>query len=102
MDRFFNYNAVFNQALNRIKAVRAPHSDMIEKRDLHWDEVKNNTLFDFGGEDFEKSIRVYSEAKRISISCCQFIIENLFSLYGYNTEAIPVGRLRPSVELCTN
>ena len=99
MNQHFNYSYMFSQALNKIKAVRAPHSDMIEKRDLHWDDVKRETLFDFGNDDFENSIRVYSEAKKISTSCFQFIVEYLLKDYGYSFETIPLNSLRPSVSL---
>lgn len=59
MGNLVNYSEVFNQALRRIKSIRAPHADRIEERDLKWDIVKKQALFRFGGEDFEKSVVVY-------------------------------------------
>ena len=90
MGRQVNYSELFYKALCHIKSIRAPHADRIEDRDLKWDIVKEQALFSFGGEDFEKSVIVYRSAKSISISSADFklhlnskssnILYNLFLL----------------------
>lgn len=100
MEKTFNYSGLFDQALSKIKAIRAPHADRLEEKNLHWDIVKEQVLFDFGDEDFKKSVRVFDGAKEISISCFQFIVEQLLIRYGFDTDTIPVESLRPSLAEC--
>lgn len=90
MGRQVNYSELFYKALCHIKSIRAPHADRIEDRDLKWDIVKEQALFSFGGEDFEKSVFVYRSAKSISISCLKYIIQLLFKKYGYNIESVEI------------
>ena len=67
MDKVFNYSGLFEQALSRIKSIRAPRADRLEVKDLQWDIVQEQALFNFGDEDFEKSVTVYNEANNISV-----------------------------------
>ena len=100
MEKSFNYTGLFNQALNKIKATRAPHADRLEDKDLHWDVVQEQALFNFSGEDFDKSALVYKIAKSTSIGVMQFIIEQLLTAYDYNIERVSIFTIRPSVSEC--
>ncbi len=88
MEKQFDYSYLFDQALSRINSIRSPHSGHPEYKDLHWDIVQNQALFEFGGDDFEKMVNVYEQAKKISISCLQFIIQEQLKKYGYEMEVI--------------
>lgn len=90
MDKKFNYSSLFEQALSRIKSLRAPRADRLEVKDLQWDIVQEQALFNFGGEDFEKSVTVYKEANNISVSYLHFIIDQLFKMYGHSTEDVAI------------
>lgn len=90
MDKVFNYSGLFEQALSRIKSIRAPRADRLEVKDLQWDIVQEQALFNFGGEDFEKSITVYNEANTISVSCLYFMIVQLFKEYNCSAESVTV------------
>ena len=90
MEKMFNYSDLFAQALNRIKSLRAPRANRLEVKDLQWNIVQKQALFNFGGEDFEKSVKVYKGANDISVSCLHFIIEQLFKIYDYSTENVDI------------
>ena len=90
MEKKFNYSSLFEQALSKIKSLRAPRADRLEVKDLQWDIVQEQALFNFGGEDFEKSVTVYKGANSISVSCLHFIISQLFKLYDQPAEDIIV------------
>lgn len=90
MEKKFNYSSLFEQALSRIKSLRAPRADRLEVKDLQWDIVQEQALFNFGGEDFEKSVTVYKGANSISVSCLHFIIGQLFKMYDYSTEDVAI------------
>ena len=90
MEKKFNYSSLFEQALNRIKSLRAPRADRLEVKDLQWNIVQEQALFNFGGEDFEKSVTVYKGANDISVSCLHFIISQLLKMYEYSTEDISI------------
>lgn len=83
-----NYSSFFNQSLNTIKSLRAPRADRLEAKDLQWNIVQDQALFDFGGEDFDKSVTVYKGANNISVSCLHLIIDQLFKMYEYSTEDV--------------
>ena len=83
-----NYAGLFGQALSRIKSVRAPHAERPENKDLQWDIVRKQILFDFGGEDYEKSATVYNAAKEISIGCLHFMITQLINKYKVSLETV--------------
>ena len=88
MTDYFNYSVFFDQALQRIKAVRNPNSDIPEKMDLGWDIVSRNQLFNFVGNDFLKIKNVTEYAQKISLSCLGAIVQNLFR--EYNLDMTPV------------
>lgn len=90
MEKKFNYSSLLEQALSRIKSLRAPRADRLEVKDLQWDIVQEQALFNFGGEDFEKSVTVYKGANSISVSCLHFIIGQLFKMYDYSTEDVAI------------
>lgn len=90
LDKVFNYSSLFEQALSRIKSIRAPRADRLEVKDLQWDIVQKQALFNFGGEDFEKSVTVYNGANSISISCLHFMIGQLFKEYNCSVEPVTV------------
>ena len=77
MKEEFNYKRLFDQAVQRIKGIRNPHSTRPETTDLKWDEVRKQKLFDFGGTEYEKYSNVIDAAQRISISILSFIIQKL-------------------------
>ena len=62
MDAEFNYKSLFDQAVQRIRGIRDPHSTRPETIDLKWDEVRKQVLFDFGGTEFEKYSSVLDAA----------------------------------------
>ena len=94
MEKNLNYEELFEQALNRIKSIRTPRADRLEAKDLQWDVVKEQALFNFGGEDFEKSVMVYKGANDISVSCLYFIICQLFRLYNCSVESVAIDPIK--------
>lgn len=88
MKKEFNYSRIFKQAIQKIKCVRNPHAANPEFADMKWDDIRNEVLFDFGGNDHEKYERVIMSAKKISVSCLQFIVLKLGELYGCKFEII--------------
>ena len=90
MVQAFNYTSLFDQALRCIKSIRAPRAERLENKDLQWDVVLEQALFNFGGEDFEKSVNVYKGANDISVSCLNFIIGQLFNMYSCSVEQITI------------
>ena len=77
MEKEFNYSILFKQAIQKIKCIRNPHAANPEFSDMKWDDVRNELLFDFGGNEHEKYERVITSAKDISLSCLHFIILKL-------------------------
>lgn len=92
MEKIFDYKNLFDQALNKIKNIRAPRVNRLENKDLQWDTVQEQALFHFGGEDFEKSVAVYKGANEISVSCLEFIIKKLFEKYEYTVKAVNIDK----------
>ena len=90
MDAEFNYKSLFDQAVQRIRGIRDPHSTRPETIDLKWDEVRKQVLFDFGGTEFEKYSSVLDAAQKISISILSFIIQKLSEHYGKPLRPISV------------
>ncbi len=86
----FNYKHLFDQAVQRIRGVRDPHSTRPETIDLKWDEVRRQVLFDFGGTEYEKYSNVHDAAQKISISILSFIIQKLSEHYGRSLRPISV------------
>ena len=54
MEKEFNYSILFKQAIQRIKCIRNPHAANPEFSDMKWDDVRNELLFDFGGNEHMK------------------------------------------------
>lgn len=90
MDAEFNYKSLFDQAVQRIRGIRDPHSTRPETIDLKWDEVRKQVLFDFGGTEFEKYSSVLDAAQKISFSILSFIIQKLSEHYGKPLRPISV------------
>ena len=90
MEKQFNYTILFNQALSRIKAIRAPRSEKREIKDLEWDKVRKQILFDFDKSDIEKAANVYKGAKNISISCLEYIVKQLLKQYEYPIQPVEI------------
>lgn len=88
MEKEFNYSILFKQAIQRIKCIRNPHAANPEFTDMKWDDVRNELLFDFGGNEHEKYERVITSAKDISLSCLHFIILKLGEIYGCQFKTI--------------
>ena len=80
MEAEFNYKYLFDQAVQRIRGVRDPHSTRPETTDLKWDEVRKQVLFDFGGTEYEKYSNVLDAAQKTSISILSFIIAIALSI----------------------
>lgn len=89
MEGIFNYKALFDRALQKIKAIRAPYAAKPETNDLKWDVVRQQALFDFGGRDFVRYSNVINESKKTSISCLCTIIVYLLKQYRYEIEQLP-------------
>ena len=83
MEKEFNYSSLFTQAIQKIKRVRNPHASKPEFSDMKWDDVRNELVFDFGGNEHEKYERIINAALNISISCMRVIIMKLGEIYGY-------------------
>ena len=81
MEKEFNYSSFFTQAIRKIKCVRNPHALNPEFSDMKWDDIRNEVVFDFGGNEHEKYERIINEALNISISCMRVIIMKLGEIY---------------------
>lgn len=98
MEILFNYDSLFKQALQKVKCVRNPHASKPESSDLMWDVVREQVLFDFCGSEHVKYERVISAAKRISLSCLNFIILQLGKKYhcGFESVEVPINKNKQS------
>lgn len=85
-----DYDLYFGRALQQIKSIRAPHSNMQEKIDLGWDKVCSNEIFSFGGVGFRKIQSVIDSSRKISIMCSKAIIEGLAHEKNINLEEIKI------------
>ncbi len=90
MDSEFDYNVVLNQAVQKIRDVRAPHSISAVHRDARMQIIEEETIFDFGGRDYDAYVNAVSAAEEISISGLHFIICTLLDRYGIQYEEIPL------------
>jgi hypothetical protein len=86
-----DYSFMFEQALQKIKTVREPHSENPEPTALKWNQVVQQALFNFGGRDYEKYTNVIVASKKISISCINIILIQLLGQYHIPFEQIEVG-----------
>lgn len=78
----FNYDFIFDQALEKIKSIRDPRAKRPETVDLRWNDVQNQVIFNFVNHNLEKYYYVASRANVISISCLNAIIIQLMKKYG--------------------
>ena len=90
MEEKLDYSCLFERALTQIKSVRAPRAHKLEPKDLQWDIVQEQVLFNFGGEDYERSVDVYNKANDISVSCLYYIIKQLLIMYNCSMENVPI------------
>ena len=54
MEKRFDYESIWEQALQRIKSVRDPHPERPESKDLGWNVVREQALFNYGGVEFDR------------------------------------------------
>ena len=78
------YKNVFNQALTEVRQICAPRSPRREDTDFDIRTINKLDCLNFGGKDSNRRKVVIDEAKRISVSCLQFIFCQLFEEYGYS------------------
>ena len=88
MDKKFNYASLFDQAIEKIKAVRDPRATRVDLSDLSWHQVEKEVIFDFEGAALKKYNNVAEAANKISVSCLHFMIINLMLHYGYQVGEI--------------
>lgn len=85
----FNYDIIFEQAMQRIRNIRRPHAKRADNENLGWDTLEEQVIFDFGGKEAHTYYHAVESAKKISISCISAIIEILADrVYGRNIELI--------------
>lgn len=90
----FDYSILFNQALQKIKNIRSPHSKMANNEDLRWDDVKKQEIFNYGADVFEEHKYVITQAKEISISCLVATILYLAKKYRKEISLIEQNELK--------
>lgn len=88
MEKQFNYEFLFDQALNKIKSVRDPRATRADLSDLRWHDVEKEVVFDFEGSTLRKYKNVTNAANSISVSCLHFMIIELMLHYGYQVSEI--------------
>lgn len=88
MEAVFDYNVVLNQAVQKIRDIRAPRSISLFHRDARMQIMEEETIFDFGGHDYDTYVNAVSAAEEISISGLHFIICTLLDRYGRKYEEI--------------
>lgn len=88
MEAVFDYNVVLNQAVQKIRDIRAPRSISAFHRDARMQIMEEETIFDFGGHDYDTYVNAVSAAEEISISGLHFIICTLLDRYGRKYEEI--------------
>lgn len=90
MNNVYDYNILLNQAFQKIKCVRDPHSMPAMQKDARMEIIKKETAISFWDNDYDSYITTISAAKEISISCLQFMICTLFKHYGRGYEEVPI------------
>jgi len=90
MDKAFNYDGLFDQALSRIKSIRGPRATRSETSDLRWNDVAEQVIFKFVGNDLSKYYNVSKSADKISLSCLCFMIVELLKHYNYSFQRLDV------------
>ena len=86
MKQQFDYDFMFNQALQRIRAIRNPNAtNSYDAIDI---SVKKLQLFDYDGDEIKKYSDMINVAKNISQSIFIEIILCLFELYSSNIQIL--------------
>lgn len=81
MGKTFDYNFPLNQAVQKIKSIREPHSVSSAQKDSRAEIIRKETAIIFCDQDYDSYINIISGAKITSISCLQYIICALAELY---------------------
>ena len=81
MSNTYPYSFMFDQAINKIRNLRLPSASLSPLKDFQWDTVREQQLFNFGELDQDKPIDVFTSARDLSISCFEFIIDELIQDY---------------------
>ena len=87
MEAVFDYNVVLNQAVQKIRDIREPRSISSFHRDARMQIMEEETIFDFGGHDYDTYVNAVSAAEEISISGLHFIICTLLDRYDVSVTA---------------
>lgn len=90
MAELIDFKFLFDQAVQKIRSVRAPHATKLETADLKWNVVEQQVLFDFGHSELDKYNNVVKAAKMISISCLQAIIMHCLNNSHWSYEPVDV------------
>ncbi len=90
MDKMFDYELFWNKALSQIKSVREPRATRADLKDLKWNEVENEVLFEYMNKDLQKYYEVAQYANNISFSCLCNIIVCLLDEYEANYKVVYV------------
>lgn len=85
MKQPFDYDFMFNQALQRIRAIRNPNASNPYAIDY---DVKRQILFDYGGDKFTEYSAVITAANNVSQSILIEIIRCLFEHYHVNIKNV--------------
>ena len=93
MGKTFDYNFPLNQAVQKIKSIREPHSVSSAQKDSRAEIIRKETAIIFCDQDYDSYINIISGAKITSISCLQYIICALAELYGHQFKSISVDGL---------
>lgn len=74
----FSYKSIFDNTLIEIKNLRNPSAKRVDECFYNWDDVKNNTYFNFGGqrqEEYKKLVE-YAREKSIDTICSIIVFMN--------------------------
>lgn len=77
MQKAFDYNQHFDDALRKIKSIRDPHAKLIERSDLGWNKVQQQRFTNIGGNDFDRYVEVVNAARTYTINAVLTIIMQL-------------------------
>lgn len=88
MEKKFNYQNLFDQAIEKIKSVRDPRATRADLSDLRWHDVEKEVVFDFEGGALRNYKNVVDQTNKITVSCLHFMIINLMLHYGYSVSEI--------------
>ncbi len=91
MEAVFDYNVILNQAVQKIRDIRAPRSVSALYRGARMQLIEEETIFDFGCHEYDTYTNTVSAAEEVSISALHFIVCTLLNRYGREYEEIPLG-----------